>query len=417
MTGGGKSVIASEIAKKATLKGNRVLFLVHRKELCEQIESTFKWWGVDMTLCTVGMVQTITRRLHKIEKPALIITDENHHSPSKTYKRIYEYFPDAPLVGVTATPIRLSGEGMSDVNDILVEGPTAKWLIENGYLAPYEYYAPPTVDTDKLKHRAGEFVIEDEDYADVYGDVIKHYHKLADGKQAICYCASVSTSKLTAEEFNLNGITAAHIDGDTPKQERTEIIEKFRNKEIKVLTNCEILGEGLDVQGCEVCILLRPTESLSLYIQQSMRCMRPGPNKTAIIIDHVGNVFRHGFPDDDRAWSLEGKKKSKKKQENEVFVKQCPQCYFTYSKVMTCPSCGYKVEKTQRELEYDKEVELQHVTEERKKHIIEQANTRKDISECRTFQECVEWCKMNGKKTGYAYYYWKDKGYGIKIGR
>ena len=82
--------------------------------------------------------------------------------------------------------------------------------------------------------------------------------------------------------------------------------------------------------------------------------MRPGPNKTAIIIDHVGNVFRHGFPDDDRAWSLEGKKKSKKKQENEVFVKQCPQCYFTYSKVMTCPSCGYKVEKTQRELEYDK---------------------------------------------------------------
>ena len=114
--GGGKSVIVADIAKKTTLKGNRVLFIVHRKELCEQIENTFKWWGVDMSLCIVAMVQTVSRRLDKIKPPSLIITDENHHSLANSYKKIYEAFPNAKRVGVTATPIRLDGSGLADVN-------------------------------------------------------------------------------------------------------------------------------------------------------------------------------------------------------------------------------------------------------------------------------------------------------------
>lgn len=412
--GGGKSVLAAEVAKLATLKGNRVLFLVHRKELCEQIESTFEWWGVDMTLCTVGMVQTISRRITKIEPPKLIITDENHHSPSKTYRKIYDHFADAQILGVTATPTRLDGSGLADVNDVLVEGVSAKWLIDNGYLAPYEYYAPPTVSTKNMRKRAGDFEVNPEDYADIYGDVIAHYRKLADNKQTIVYCASVELSERTAEEFNRAGISAAHLDGNTPKQERTGIIQKYRDGEIKILTNCEILGEGLDVQGCECCILLRPTESLSLHIQQSMRCMRPAPGKTAIIIDHVGNVFRHGFPDDEREWTLEGNKK-KKKEENTVFVKQCPECFFTYSQSRICPNCGHKVQPTEAEIVHNKEIELIQLDEERKNRIKEQARIKKTIHECKTFPECVEWCKQNGKKPGYAYFHWKNRGYNVKF--
>lgn len=413
--GGGKSVLAAEVAKLATHKGNRVLFLVHRKELCEQIENTFNWWGVDMTLCTVGMVQTISRRVAKIEPPKLIITDENHHSPSKTYRKIYESFPDAQILGVTATPTRLDGSGLADVNDVLVEGVSAKWLIENGYLAQYEYYAPPTVSTKNMRKRAGDFEVNPEDYADIYGDVIGHYRKFADGKQTIVYCASVDLSMQTAEEFNKAGIPAAHLDGDTPKNERSEIIRRYRAGDIKILTNCEILGEGLDVQGCECCILLRPTESLSLHIQQSMRCMRPAPGKTAIIIDHVGNVFRHGFPDDDREWTLEGKKRTKK-TENTVMVKQCPQCYFTYSVERICPNCGWQVQRTESEIKHDKEIELIKLDADKKQRIRESAGSKKRIDDCKTFQECVEWCKLNNKKTGYAYFHWKNRGYNIKFG-
>lgn len=144
--GGGKSCIVAEMARRTTFNGKRVLFLVHRRELVEQIKKTFIRWGVDMKLCEVGMVQTITRRLKKLARPALIITDENHHSLAQSYKRIYEYFSDVPRVGVTATPVRLNGDGLGDVNDKLIIGVSAKWLIDNSCLAPYDYYAPDVAD-------------------------------------------------------------------------------------------------------------------------------------------------------------------------------------------------------------------------------------------------------------------------------
>ncbi len=110
--GGGKSVIVAEIARRTTQKLNRVLFLVHRIELCEQIERTFRAWGVDMDFCQIMMVQTACRRLKKIPRPVLIITDETHHSKSNSYRKIYDFFPDAYRVGVTATPVRLDGSGL-----------------------------------------------------------------------------------------------------------------------------------------------------------------------------------------------------------------------------------------------------------------------------------------------------------------
>ena len=176
--GSGKSVMMAEMARSATAKGNRVLFLVHRQELCEQIFKTFVSWGVNMQLCQIGMVQTVSKRLQKTPKPNLIITDENHHALAGSYKKIYEYWPDVQRVGVTATPIRLNGGGLGDVNDTLIIGPSVKELIAWGNLSPFRYYAPKVIDTSKLRIKNGDYVQADIEEAfnknAIYGDVIGH---------------------------------------------------------------------------------------------------------------------------------------------------------------------------------------------------------------------------------------------------
>ena len=244
--GGGKSVIVAEMAKRTTLNGKQVLFIVHRRELCDQIWNTFYRWGVDMHYCMVGMVQTICRRLDKIPPPALIITDENHHSLAASYRKIYEYFPRARRIGVTATPVRLDGSGLADVNDTLVIGVSTKWLIENNFLAPYDYYAPSLVDLTGIRISKGEYDTASVEKLmirkAVFGSVIEYYKKLADGKQAICYCTSVKHSQEMAKQFNEAGIDAAHIDGETPKPERERIVEAFREGRIDILCNVDLIS-------------------------------------------------------------------------------------------------------------------------------------------------------------------------------
>ena len=404
--GGGKSVIVAEMARRTTAKGNRVLFIVHRQELCEQIRDTFKWWGVDMDLCRIGMVQTICRRTDKIHPPALIITDENHHSLARSYKKIYEAFPDACRVGVTATPCRLNGGGLGDVNDKLVIGVSTKWLIENGYLAPYEYYAPTVADLTGLHVQRGEFITDEVmkklNTSAIYGDVINYYRQLSDGKQAICYCASIEHSKNMAEQFNAAGIKAAHIDGETPKQERKQIVDDFKAGAIMILCNVDLISEGFDVPDCNTAILLRPTKSLTLYIQQSMRCMRYKPGKKAIIIDHVGNYARFGLPDMDREWDLTPKAPGKKKEESEIKIRQCPHCFFTHEWAPACPHCGYVYPIQDRTLDEIKTAHLEQI-----KGIVLDYTTPE---ECGTLTELQAYAKKNGYKPGWAFYQAKRRG-------
>lgn len=399
--GGGKSIITADMAKRATDKGKDVLFLVHRQELCEQIEETFVNYGVDMEGCNIGMVQTITRRLGKIPPPKLIITDENHHCLASSYKRIYEYYKTY-CVGVTATPVRLNGGGLGEINDKLVIGISAKELIARECLAPYDYYAPPVADLSGIKSRNGDYAPEDIENAlnkpHIYGDVIKYYKELAEGIKGVCYCATVNHSKDMAKAFNDAGISAAHIDGSTPKSERAEIVRKFRDSEITILCNVDLISEGFDVPDCGVSILLRPTKSLTLYIQQAMRCMRYRPNKKAIIIDHVGNVHRHGLPDMDREWTLDPKPPRKK--QNTVSVRQCTECYFTHIPAPVCPNCGHvyeiKQQATPKEIQQAK---LQKIVE-----------AYKLPAECRTLQELYAYAKKKGYKPGWAYYQARERG-------
>lgn len=409
--GAGKSVIISEIARMTTLRGNQVLFLVHRRELIDQIKGTFKKNNVDLKLVYFGMVQTVVRKLDKIPKPKLIITDENHHGLANSYRKIYEYFSDVLRLGFTATPIRLNGSGLGDINDILIEEVDAKWLIENNYLSPYKYYAPKLIDTEKLKlNSLKEFsstsvnqAMEDKT---IYGDAIKHYKQLADGEQAIAYCHSIESSKQVTSEFIKNGIKAVHLDGKTPKEERSEIIQKFRDKEVQVISNVDLIGEGFDVPDCSTVIMLRPTQSLSLYIQQAMRGMRYRPGKTSIIIDHVDNVRRHGLPDMEREWSLEGNKKTSS-GESEIKIKQCENCFAVYHQSESeCPMCGHVPEiKEIKDYEVDESAELTEVTEE------DITLDFREPSDCKNMKELYELAKHRQYKPGWAYYQGKLLGF------
>ena len=410
--GGGKSCIVAEIARRTTWNGKRVLFLVHRKELVDQIFRTFVRWGVMMDLCDVMMVQTASRRLRRLPKPSLIITDENHHSMAQSYKRIYEHFPDVRRVGVTATPVRLGGDGLGDVNDKLIIGVSTKWLIEHQHLAPYDYFAPSVADLTGLHTKMGEYVTSDIEKAmiknTVFGDVVHYYRTLAQGRKAVCYCASIRHSEATAAAFCAADIPAAHIDGSTPKPERERIINDFRAGKIRILCNVDLISEGFDVPDCGCSILLRPTHSLTLFIQQSMRCMRYVEGKRAAIIDHVGNYARHGMPDDDRTWSLEKKpKRTFKQEENEQAEKmrQCPECYFTftYEGRNVCPHCGYVFPKQERELEEKSEAKLIKVEGFR----LSYGDTPES---CGSYEELLVYAAHHGYKRGWAYFQARRRG-------
>lgn len=401
--GGGKSVIAAEIAKRTTQAGNRVLFIVHRKELCDQIRRTFSWWGVDMEGCNVGMVQTVTRHLDDEPEPRLIITDENHHCMANGYRRIYEKWPNAYMFGITATPERLDGQGLKDINDDLVIGPSATWLIENHYLAPEDYYTFDLISGGRI--RMGDFDPNSVKItAAEQNNVAETYLKLASGRKGVCYLPTVKKSIEMAETFRQHGVQAEHFDGTTEKAARDRIIERFRTGETMILCNVDLVSEGFDVPDCSCSMLCRPTQSLTLHIQQSMRCMRYQPEKTAIILDFVRNVARHGLPDQDRVWTLEGKKR-KGRMASDAPVKTCPECYRTLpASVPFCPLCGHVFERKARNQE-DLALELKKVEKPKL-----QTNYL-TLATCRNYSDLRQYAKLAGYKPGWAYYQAKARGW------
>lgn len=355
--GAGKTIMTAWMARGTALSGRRAIFMVHRQELIEQTSATFTAMGIRHGLIAAGAakeydlpvqiasVQTLIHRLSQVQAPDLLICDECHHIVANTYRKIVDQFSSSYVLGVTATPERIGGQGLGEIFQSLVLGPSAADLIAAGNLTPYDYYAPPTKFDPAAAHvRFGEYVKNDllrqMDDADVIGDIVKNYKNLADGKRAICYCINRAHSEHIAESFRAAGIPALHIDGETHKAVRARAIEDFRTGRLQILCNAELLGEGFDVPAMEAVILARPTASLTLYIQQSMRPLRPdpkNPEKRAVIIDHVGNVFRHGMPDEEREWSLE----TKKRKPRAMAIKVCPACYTAVpSTARTCP-CGH----------------------------------------------------------------------------
>ncbi|MEN2352346.1 DEAD/DEAH box helicase [Limosilactobacillus fermentum] len=413
--GSGKSVIIAEITRLAIEKGGHVMFMVHRKELVNQIVETFLKDDIDLSHTTVMTVGKIKRRLGKLPTPTLIITDETHHSLAKTYQDIYNWYDNVPRLGFSATPWRLSGKGLKNVYDDMVEGPSVQWLIDNSYLADYTMYGYKSGDDSQLKKSStGDYTGRSmDDYAKtiIRGDVIKTWREKANERKTIVYCHAVWFSKQVAQAFNDAGIKAAHVDSKTPSGERSKIMVDFKAGKIMVLCNCDLISEGFNVPDCSCVVLLRPTESLVLYIQQSMRPMRFVPGKHAVIIDQVGNFKKFGTPDTPRTWTLEDRKKKKGNGGGQLGppVRTCDKCFAVIpAQSRSCPICGAETEVTKTELDIDRDASLDDVTQF--KPFAASYIVTKRPSELKTRQDLENYAKAKGYKPGWIYYQLKKRG-------
>lgn len=333
----------------------------------------------------VCSAQTYASRVDRMPVFDLGVVDEAHHcTEGSTWGKCMARSPDAKWIGVTATPERLDGRGLGESFDAMVLGPTPRQLIDAGALADYRMFAPSTIDLSGVHNVAGDFnrgeLAEAVDRPAVTGDAVRHYAKHLDGRPSVAFCVSVAHAEHVAEQFRARGYTAASVDGKLDMAERRRRIGDFSDGRLNVLTSADLISEGLDIPGIHGAILLRPTQSLGLYLQQVGRALRPAPGKDrAIIMDHAGNVGRHGLPDQDREWSLEARAR-KKKDQVEAPVRQCERCFAAYlASIRACPECGWVPAPNVREIE-SRDGELTEVdvaaVRQLAPHVVAQAKAR-----------------------------------------
>jgi superfamily II DNA or RNA helicase len=331
-TGTGKTTLFSEIVRKAKIKDKKVLIVVHRLELVEQIVERLQHFDIAAGVIVAGKkieaeknvqvasIQTLTRRVFP---PAdLVIIDECHHSTAASYRKLWEIYPEARFLGVTATPIRLNKQGFDDLFDILIPAGQISDFVRHGYLVRSKHLVVSNPDVSHVKKSKGDYdtmmlkgVMLNNS---LMANLIDSYSKHASGKKIIVFAVDIEHSKKIVARYLEAGIDAMHIDANTPKNERAAIMAKFRSGEIKVLSNVDIVSEGFDVPDCDGVQLARPTKSLGLYLQQVGRCLRPNPatgKEFGLILDNAGLWIEHGLAGIDRQWSLEGEKQKPKKSE------------------------------------------------------------------------------------------------------
>lgn len=417
----------AEIARKTTANHKRVMFLIHRKEVLQQAVKTFNNQDVNPDLLTTGMVQTLTRRVDKLPIPDVILVDEAHHALAKSYQNILNKFPKAIVLLFTATPHRTGRVQLDRIADDIIVGQSIHELTEKGFLAPFRYFQPPNDFNSKLLKRGstGDFTNDSMQQAmstKIFGHIVKQYKRIANGMQAVVYTYSIDSAIKIAAEFNSEGISAVEVDGTTSKEKRAVAVRKFREQKIKILVNVNLFTEGVDLPDVDCVIMARPTASLALYLQFSMRCLNPRPGKTAIIIDHANNFKSFGYPDDDRDWKQaikSGKQKSKTLLKDPgMSIVTCDYCFAVVKasevKDGKCPICGKPIKV--HEAKPISDVDLVEATRERKekiKQIIQdQVMTNivdKPVSELKSLSELQAYARLHGYKPGWAWYQAKRK--------
>ncbi len=356
-TGSGKTVIAAHMLLGVIRKSNRALFLAHRKELIDQCSGKLTDLEIPHGIIMAGYredptapvqvasVQTLVRRKFP-KQPDFIITDEAHHASASSYQKIYDAYPEAIHIGLTATPFRSDGRGLGDVFKAAVPVITVPQLIDQGFLARPKYWAPSQFDLSGIGLSKGDWdqeaVAEKARQTSLIGDMIRHYRELSAGQRAILFAPTVKFSCEIADRFIAAGIPAAHLDDATPGKQRTQILADLMRGKILVVSNVGILTEGFDSPAVVSAIFARPTMSRGLFLQMGGRVLRPFPGKDcAKIIDHVGNVRRHGFLTDPIEADLSSG--LRKKSDNVApALRTCERCYAIFSaNVSACPLCGY----------------------------------------------------------------------------
>jgi superfamily II DNA or RNA helicase len=432
-TGSGKTVCFTYMAEQAQAKDKRVLLLAHRKELVSQISGALKAWGVHHGVIRadtkpshhsvqVAMVQTLANRI-KLDKAGrfkfdLVIIDEAHHATkNSTWGAILAHNAKAKMLGVTATPCRLDGKGLGiDAQgffDAMVLGPTVSELIERGNLARPVVYAPSQgLDLSGVKQRGGDYIASQlvgaVDRPGITGDAVAHYRRYCDNQAAIAFTITVSHAGHVVEQFKAAGYQAAVLTGSTPDKERAQMIKDLGTGQLQVLASCNVVSEGTDIPAVAAAILLRPTASYALAMQQIGRALRALPGKSkAIILDHADNVRRHGLPTDAVEWSLSGLQR--KKSKGSSLIKTCNGCGALVAlRTTVCADCGYTFHAANTDSPDKAIIEQDGELVEMTPEMIEQLRRRKrtELIGARSREQLVKLGQdRNYKKPGF----WADK--------
>lgn len=458
--GGGKTAIMGAVADSANKKGTPVVLIAHRQELITSISMSLSRFGLSHRLiCSeatasgiklqqykafgmvyvdptssviVASIQTLVKRMDKIQpRPKLLICDEFHHMiKGSNYSKVYEYFGNPYGLGLTATPVRLSGEslsasGGSGYADDLIEGPSMSWLMDQGFLSKYKIFASQThIDLSQVKKKkSGEFndkqVAEIMDKPSIVGDAVQTWLKHGKGMQTVAYCASVNHSMHTRDAFIQAGVRAEHLDGAMNSHDRKRIIDDFADGKIEVLCSISILGEGFDLASIaqkdvniQCVVNLSPTNSLGWYIQKMSRALRGSGGRVALLLDHVGDTYRFGLVEQDREWTLDGEEKQKRNnEESAISVKTCTSCFaIMLSTHKECINCGFVFPIKERVIE-EVAGELQELSESEKEAIVyqlqaEKKQKRREQGSCQTLQDFLDLARARGYKDGWARKMW-----------
>ena len=353
-TGGGKTIVAAELARLAAEKGNRTLLLVHRRELVKQAIDTLSeacpgmsvgveaagWPSMPWAMLHVGMVQSIFRREY-VQKPDLVIVDEAHHSRAATFEAVLARWTGAAMVGLTATPERLDGLGLWLHFAVMVFGPTIPTLVAADRLAPTRTLRlPASIDTKGIRKGAGGDYQRKDLGERVTSRTVTSaadaYMEYAKGMSTIFFGVNRAHSKAVCEKLSAYGIKASHVDGTDHTSRRDKVMSLFKSGGVTVVGNVDLISEGFDAPACECVMMGSPTRSVTRYLQMAGRAMRPGPGKTALILDLEGSSHELGLPDEEREWSLEDGEVKQKKKKNLI---ECPNCHTIYYR-QPCPHCG-----------------------------------------------------------------------------
>lgn len=427
-TGSGKTIVAAAIVSAAIEKSKKVLFLVHFRQLAYQAIERFTEFGIgDMVglimagedsflsrPVQVAMVQTYSRRLQLPDNrwfcdADLVIYDECHASIAKTRKAVLElYKENAVIIGLTATPCRADGRGLGEVYEDIVECISIESLTKEGHLVPVIYYGCkelpdlnniPIVAGDYNKKVLGERV----DKPKLIGDIYDNWARIAHDRQTVIFATNVKHSKHIKELFQSRGVPTEHIDAHSPEEERQDVLKRFKNGDVQVVTNVGVFSEGADFPWASCVVLARPSKSYARFVQMAGRGLRPFPGKdNCIVIDHAGLVHRHGFLDDPVEWKLDGKeiawkKKVVRKKEKKIF--ECDECRAQFVG-HRCPTCGWEVPEWGKKVQTTED-ELEEIGKNRKKFTTE---------EKRKFYGMLEFRRrMKGYSHGWSAHKFKEK--------
>jgi superfamily II DNA or RNA helicase len=368
-TGGGKTVVACELIRRAVARHQRALFLAHRREIINQTSAKLTANNVTHGIIMAGVeprpmasvqagsidtlrVRALNSKAMKMPLANLVILDEAHHARAQTYRRVVEAYPDAIILGLTATPCRGDGRGLGNIFEVMIECPQVPELIALGFLVGTKVYAPVDPNLRGVKTQQGDYVVSQLSQRmntdKLVGNVVYDWLKHSERRRTVVFACDVAHSVHIRDEFLKAGIRAEHLDAKTPIKDREEILARLASGETEVISNCQVLTEGWDCPEMGCCVLARPTKQPGLYRQMIGRALRPAPGKqNAIILDHSGAAYRHGLPEDRVEWTLDTDRKAeapmhlRRQLGAEPRLRTCPSCEALMMEP-PCSHCGWK---------------------------------------------------------------------------